>query len=72
MPLILERRGECQVTEVSVVLHLREIRGIGKSTLLDHWTNTIGSSIRHYTPISIHLSPDFMLDFYSFNDFKIN
>jgi hypothetical protein len=28
--------------------------------------------IRHHTPISTHLSPDFMLDFYSFNDFKLN
>ena len=68
----MERRCECQVTEVSVVLHLRVIGGIGKSTLLDPWTSTIGSSIRHYTPISTHLSPDFMLDFYSFNDFKPN
>ncbi|MHA2380589.1 MAG: tetratricopeptide repeat protein [Candidatus Thorarchaeota archaeon] len=30
----------------SVVLHLRGIGGIGKSSLLDHWTSTIDSTIR--------------------------
>lgn len=30
----------------SVVLHLRGIGGIGKSSLLDYWTNTIDSAIR--------------------------
>ncbi|MFW9968114.1 MAG: hypothetical protein ACFFEA_13245 [Candidatus Thorarchaeota archaeon] len=42
--------------ERSIVFHLRGIGRIGKSALLDHWTSTIGSSIRHYTPISTHLS----------------
>ncbi|MHA2432947.1 MAG: tetratricopeptide repeat protein [Candidatus Thorarchaeota archaeon] len=32
--------------ERSVVLHLRGIGGIGKSSLLDHWTSTIDSTIR--------------------------
>jgi tetratricopeptide (TPR) repeat protein len=32
--------------EKSVVLHLKGIGGIGKSSLLDHWTNTIESTIR--------------------------
>ncbi len=32
--------------EQSVVLHLRGIGGIGKSSLLDHWKNTIDDSIR--------------------------
>ncbi|UCE11742.1 MAG: ATP-binding protein [Candidatus Thorarchaeota archaeon] len=32
--------------EKSVVLHLRGIGGIGKSSLLDHWTSTIESTIR--------------------------
>jgi hypothetical protein len=68
----MERRCECQVTEVSEVLHLRWIGGIGKSALLNHWTSTIGSSIRYYTPIFTHLSPDFMLYLYDFNDFKPN
>jgi len=39
--------------ERSVVLHLRGIGGIGKSSLLDHWKNTIDETIRldceHYT-----------------------
>jgi tetratricopeptide (TPR) repeat protein len=39
--------------EQSVVLHLRGIGGIGKSSLLDHWKNTIDDAIRldceHYT-----------------------
>jgi hypothetical protein len=32
--------------ENSVVLHLRGIGGIGKSSLLDHWSSTIESTIR--------------------------
>ncbi|MHA2321360.1 MAG: tetratricopeptide repeat protein [Candidatus Thorarchaeota archaeon] len=32
--------------EKSVVLHLHGIGGIGKSSLLDHWMNTIDSTIR--------------------------
>ena len=32
--------------EKSVVLHLKGIGGIGKSSLLDHWTSTIQSTIR--------------------------
>ena len=32
--------------EKAVVLHLRGIGGIGKSSLLDHWTSTIDTTIR--------------------------
>ncbi|MFW9944136.1 MAG: hypothetical protein ACFFB7_03995, partial [Candidatus Sifarchaeia archaeon] len=32
--------------EQSIVLHLRGIGGIGKSSLLDHWKNTIDDTIR--------------------------
>ncbi|MFX1603154.1 MAG: tetratricopeptide repeat protein [Promethearchaeota archaeon] len=39
--------------ERSVVLHLRGIGGIGKSSLIDHWKNTIDEAVRldceHYT-----------------------
>jgi hypothetical protein len=30
----------------SVILHLRGIGGIGKSSLLDYWTRTIDSTVR--------------------------
>ncbi|MCK4568138.1 MAG: hypothetical protein KAU48_12605, partial [Candidatus Thorarchaeota archaeon] len=30
----------------AVVLHLRGIGGIGKSSLLDHWTSTLDTTIR--------------------------
>jgi len=32
--------------EKSVVLHLRGIGGIGKSSLLDHWNSTVSSTVR--------------------------
>ena len=32
--------------EKSVILHLRGIGGIGKSSLLNHWNSTIDSTVR--------------------------